>query len=164
MLIVRVMCSLSEAEKSVQFNLYSTTPEIEKVLSDIEVFLNDIPRPMQYDAELVSRELLSNAVQHGNGNNPDKMIIYSIYLFPSHDIVIEVRDEGPGFDYKSLNMNLPDTVKGVKGTGYKLINALSKEIKFNNTGNTIQVFIQSSERSKQWKKRKEAVLRASEQK
>lgn len=158
------MRSPSEAKKIMQFNLNSTPREIEAALSDIEAFLHTIPRSIQHDAELISRELLTNAMSHGNRDDPGKLIIYNIYLFAGMDIGIEVRDEGPGFDYHSLNMNLPERVKGVKGTGYKLINALSKEIKFNNTGNTVQVFISSSERSNQWKEKEEAVLGASEQK
>lgn len=54
-----------------------------------------------FELDFVMRELLNNAVEHGNGGNPDKMIVFEI---KTEDAILQVCvvDEGACFDGQAL--------------------------------------------------------------
>ncbi len=79
---------------------------------------------------IVLRELLANAVTHGNKGDPLKMVRGSISDLGQGRFQIEVRDEGEGFDHRAINMDLPEIPARVRRRGYILIKALSEQIEF----------------------------------
>ncbi len=79
---------------------------------------------------IVLRELLANAVTHGNGGDPLEIVRCSIGDLGQGRFRIEVRDEGEGFDHRAINMDLPEMPARVRRRGYILIKALSEKIDF----------------------------------
>ncbi len=82
-------------------------------------------------------EALSNAIKHGNANNPTKKVFVEFTIDESH-IQITICDEGPGFDPKKLpdptaeeNLELPN------GRGVMLIKAYMTEVSYNEKGNCV---------------------------
>ena len=82
-------------------------------------------------------EALSNAIKHGNANDPTKKVFVE-YTIDVKMIKITICDEGPGFDPKSLpdptaeeNLELPN------GRGVMLINAYMTEVTYNEKGNCV---------------------------
>lgn len=63
-------------------------------------FLNSDTTPEGHDVDfvlLLLREILLNAVEHGNRQKPDAYVDLSLFLKPD-ELKIEVSDEGPGFE------------------------------------------------------------------
>jgi serine/threonine-protein kinase RsbW len=49
----------------------------------------------------MAREILTNAVRHGNKNDESKTVYVSYYLWKDHMFRLIIEDEGTGFDYFS---------------------------------------------------------------
>ena len=106
----------------------------------------DIVRQMQCaegkeDAiELALAEALANAVVHGCGEDPSKIIECDVACDETHGMLIVVRDPGKGFDPATL----PSPVNGQQvfsdhGRGIYLINQLMDEVKFLKNGTEIHM-------------------------
>lgn len=54
---------------------------------------------------------------------------------------ITVEDEGIGFDYKRIDMELPRDPRHTRSRGYALIKALTEQIHFNDRGNRVSVVV-----------------------
>ncbi|MBT4640128.1 MAG: response regulator [Deltaproteobacteria bacterium] len=88
------------------------------------------------DLKMAIYESLSNAVEHGNSNQPDKNIFFKLNLRMDR-ITVHIKDEGTGFNaHKMLNQR--DTLKGLN-RGLNLIYHLMDEISFNTMGNEINL-------------------------
>ncbi|MBZ5705273.1 MAG: ATP-binding protein [Acidobacteriia bacterium] len=106
----------------------------------------DIVRQMQCaegkeDAiELALAEALANAVVHGCGEDPSKIIECDVACDETHGMLIVVRDPGKGFDPATL----PSPVNGQQvfsdhGRGIYLINQLMDEVRFLKNGTEIHM-------------------------
>ena len=101
----------------------------------------DIPEQELIDIGMVLRELLINALEHGNNRNVEKQILCTIELSKEFELKITVRDEGDGFNYRSLNMILPEVPCKNQRRGFPLINSISDRLEFNNKGNCITAYL-----------------------
>ena len=90
---------------------------------------------------VVVRELLSNAICHGNQNNAEKAVFIRMDRLKQDRIMIMVRDEGEGFDYRSISTQLPEEPGRQSRRGYALIYALTESVEFNKKGNQITAFV-----------------------
>ena len=90
--------------------------------------------------KVIVRELLNNAVRHGNHEIIEKTVTCSIEYLGARRFKIVVEDQGNGFNYGNINMDLPKNLDQIKRKGYALINAFSKRIEFNEKGNRISVY------------------------
>jgi anti-sigma regulatory factor (Ser/Thr protein kinase) len=90
--------------------------------------------------ELALQEALANAVRHGCKGDPTKHIQCVLTFSANHEIVIVVRDPGPGFDPTAV----PDPLSGdnmfkSSGRGVFLINQLMDEVAFSDGGRELQM-------------------------
>ena len=94
---------MAPLESQVHLEIGSRLENVELVQIAVEASLDQL----ELDDELSNssgtavREAVANAIEHGNGGDPDKQVQVTLGL-EGGDIVIEVRDEGPGFDPGSL--------------------------------------------------------------
>jgi len=92
------------------------------------------------DIELALTEALANAVVHGAGSDPSKVVECDVACNQEQGMLIVVRDPGPGFD----PANIPDPCAGENiyshhGRGIFLINQLMDEVKFHKNGTEIHM-------------------------
>jgi serine/threonine-protein kinase RsbW len=83
------------------------------------------------------REAAVNAARHGNGHDTSKRI-YVRYLITQDDAVVEVEDEGPGFD--PTDLPTPFVAGGTdrfKRMGLFLMCAYMDWVQFNTQGNRV---------------------------
>lgn len=90
-----------------------------------------------FHARLAIEEALANAVKHGNKHDPDKAV-YVTYDVNEQRMIVTVRDEGSGFDRRSL----PDPTDEANlerpgGRGVLLINSFVDSVKYNEIGNSV---------------------------
>ncbi len=88
------------------------------------------------DLKMAIYESLSNAVEHGNDNQPDKNVFFKLNLRMDR-ITVHIRDEGDGFDTYQM-MNDKEAFKGLN-RGLNLICHLMDEVSFNTKGNEINL-------------------------
>lgn len=86
-------------------------------------------------------EALANAMQYGNGGDPRKRVRVAVALDPSR-VVVEVRDEGEGFDPACVpDPTLPEFRERSGGRGIFLLHKLMDEVRFNECGNTVRLVL-----------------------
>ncbi len=90
--------------------------------------------------ELALSEALANAVVHGAGLDPAKLVECDVACDEQRGMLIVVRDPGPGFDPSQL----PDPCQGenifsTHGRGIYLINQLMDEVRFHKNGTEIHM-------------------------
>ena len=82
---------------------------------------------------LVVRELVMNAIVHGNGSNPSRVALIRVTPRAGY-FEVQVDDEGRGFDFASLILVLPDDPQTLSGRGLVLVHELSRDLKFERGG------------------------------
>jgi len=93
-----------------------------------------------HHVELALQEALSNAVRHGCQNDPTKHIQCVVTCDASGDVVIVVRDPGPGFDASTVpNPTEEANLFKPSGRGVFLINQLMDEVRFDDGGREIRM-------------------------
>jgi anti-sigma regulatory factor (Ser/Thr protein kinase) len=94
----------------------------------------------EYEIELALQEALANAIRHGCQDDPTKSVQCCVTYQDGGDVLIVVRDPGPGFDVTTV----PDPLDGTNlfkahGRGIFLINQLMDDVRFNDGGREIQM-------------------------
>ncbi len=119
-------------------SLPSSTSAVSQVLEAISCFARRCGSTGAWGLIIVSRELLMNAIVHGNRSDPRKEArILILSLGPDiYDIV--VRDEGAGFDYSVVRDAMGVCPAARQGSGYVLIEELADELEFAVKGSSVR--------------------------
>ena len=90
--------------------------------------------------QLALQEALANAIRHGCGGDGSKHVQCSVSCEESGDVVMVVRDPGPGFDPSAIADPLDATnLLKPSGRGIFLINELMDEVRFADGGREVQM-------------------------
>jgi anti-sigma regulatory factor (Ser/Thr protein kinase) len=94
----------------------------------------------EFEIELALQEALANAIRHGCQGDPTKFIQCVVTCEDPGDVLIVVRDPGPGFELAGVPNPLEGTnlLKG-SGRGIFLINQLMDEVRFADGGRELQM-------------------------
>ena len=116
-----------------------------KLIYVLDSIISEILREMEFDEEsreqvnLAVIEAGTNAIKHGNQNDPNKTAYFQFGVYPDK-ITIKVRDEGKGFEIEQVDDPLdPENLLRTNGRGIFLIQACMDEIEFNEIGNEISM-------------------------
>ena len=90
---------------------------------------------VMFEAVLLAREALSNAVKHGSDADPNKTVSFKACLDES-ELTMEIQDEGPGFDWKRALVQETSPTKD-SGRGLAIFVYYAQEVKFNKKGNKL---------------------------
>ena len=89
----------------------------------------------RFAVELLLREALNNAVIHGCHQNP-RLSFSCRLLISDRQVIIEVSDEGPGFDWRRKSGVSPDH-SAESGRGLPIYALYAQSTKFNDAGNCV---------------------------
>lgn len=99
------------------------------------------PRRLRLNFRVGLTEALANAMLYGNGRDSRKRVRLEARIEPG-EIVIEVTDEGPGFDPHGVSdPTLPANRLRPGGRGLFLIRQLMDQVEFNEKGNSIRMVL-----------------------
>lgn len=94
----------------------------------------------EFEVEMALREALANAIEHGCQGDPSKSIQCCVAGDESGDVLIVVRDPGPGFDPAQVpDPREGDSLLRDSGRGIHLINEFMDEVRFAEDGREIQM-------------------------
>ncbi len=106
-------------------------------------FLVEALRPREYSEKeffgvrLSLEEAIVNAIKHGNGEDPAKTVQIRYRATPRH-FVIEIQDEGAGFDPNSLPDAVdPENMERPSGRGVILMQHFMTWVRYNEAGNCV---------------------------
>jgi len=135
------MFEIDEQNDAIVFTLSSEMHLVDNVIKESQRFLRQFDITEFSGFKLILRELLNNAVEHGNYNISDRAVVCSLQRIGDKRFKVSVQDEGKGFDYGKLVMTLPEDPRQIRNRGYALVNAFSDQINFNDKGNRVSVYI-----------------------
>ncbi len=124
------------------FSISSRMEMIDRVLPVILDFIEEFGElgSTEY-VPLVIRELLCNAIEHGNGNDPVKVVSGTIEKIEKCRYKITVTDEGEGCTLDDISYSSsPDPVNG-RSMGFSIINNFCDEILFAEGMSSITVYM-----------------------
>jgi len=94
----------------------------------------------EFEVETALREALANAIRHGCQNDASKSVQCCVTCEESGEIVIVVRDPGPGFEPAAVDSPVVgSSLLSDHGRGIYLINQFMDEVKFESEGREIQM-------------------------
>lgn len=118
--------------KSIKISIPSLIENIQVIESFIDNAKEDfaINDDMYGNIMISVTECISNAIIHGNQNDPQKMVHLELQTTPGLLLCV-VEDEGAGFDFGSLaDPTEPENIEKIGGRGIFLMRNLSDEVKF----------------------------------
>jgi serine/threonine-protein kinase RsbW len=97
------------------------------------------PQSDRFAIQMGLEEALTNAIKHGNQNNPRKFITLEVQVDPQ-EIRIGVADEGPGFPHARVrDPTRKSNRKRESGRGVALIRFFMDEVHYNESGNQLEM-------------------------
>lgn len=97
----------------------------------------DLNSQVQENMVLALSEAATNAIVHGNKNDPNKKVTVKIFA-DGEKVLAEVHDEGSGFDPSSLPDPLSEeNLLKQGGRGVFLIEQFADSVEFQNEGSTV---------------------------
>ena len=91
-----------------------------------------------FELNVVLRELLTNAVRHGNKNDPDKKVKCWL-TFEKSDFKFTIKDEGKGF-IPSKEMDQKSCELTPHGMGLTIITSLGYNMEYNENDKSLKVY------------------------
>ena len=123
-------------EDSTCNNLKNLSEIVRKLIDKLSIFLKN--EDILYDIKLIISELAVNGLEHGNSLDLSKKLYLSIY-FDDKKIIIKVKDQGEGFDYRvkdSLVSNCESS-----GRGFFIVERLVDSLKVNNNEIVAELYL-----------------------
>jgi serine/threonine-protein kinase RsbW len=130
---------MPSGSQDVHLEIHSTI----EALDLVQVVTEHIARRLGFDEEslhwtsMAVRESVVNAITHGNGSDPAKIVFIEYSATPDSDpaaFVISVRDQGSGFDPDTLKNPLtPENIFSPSGRGVFLIRQFMDEVSMRRT-------------------------------
>ena len=112
---------------------------IDEVCKTVTRFLESKQKgidPHLFAINLVLREGLTNAVRHGNQNDPEKLVDFQMEIEEAKVIFLRIEDQGEGFDWKKQqNSGLPEEAD--HGRGIPIMESYFTRYSYNQKGNLL---------------------------
>lgn len=140
------MFEVNENTDNIQFSFDSKIIYVNRVIEESHIFFHqlDIDTSELSNLNLVLRELVNNAVEHGNKSNEEKTVACTVTHLGNKRFKIDVEDQGDGFQHNMIDWEIPLDPRQTRNRGFALINTFSDQIKFNDKGNRVTVFMNLS--------------------
>jgi anti-sigma regulatory factor (Ser/Thr protein kinase) len=131
-------------EKSIKFMLASDISLVHPIVQISEQFVQECGCNDESKVSLVLRELLTNAIAHGNRNVLARNVNCSVDQVDDGSFRVVVEDEGEGFDFQSLDTTIPDDPRAMHRRGYVLVRNVCSQVEFNDCGNCITAYVSNA--------------------
>ncbi|MEZ4798991.1 MAG: ATP-binding protein [Flavobacteriales bacterium] len=128
------MAYMSAHQRTIQFpSVIDNITLVEKMID--QVFAEYRLKEDFYGELLIAMtEAVNNAIVHGNKLDPSKQVRVTFDI-DGENVMFEVEDEGPGFDYNNLpDPTAPENIEKPHGRGVFLMRNLADECEFEDDG------------------------------
>jgi serine/threonine-protein kinase RsbW len=118
----------------------STFDALEKAVDELVELAREVKCNEKHleQVELALREALTNAIIHGNRQDPNKKVMVRCFCQPHRGLLVSVDDEGSGFDPKQV----PDPTQAERllethGRGLFLMRRLVDRVRISRSGRRV---------------------------
>ncbi len=132
-------------ERLLQFEMASERPAvgpaIEQILSAVKHVR--LSQDRLSDLAVALAEALSNAAIHGNKLNPERKVQVRVAVLPGSRAVIEVQDDGSGFDHARVSDPTdPERLLTPGGRGVFLMRQLVDRLEYERNGTLVRLTVE----------------------
>ena len=128
-----------ESKDTLHIRFSSYFEYIDEVCKTVTNFLTSRQEgvaPHMFATNLVLREGLTNAVRHGNQNDPKKLVDFQLEIDGTKFILLKIEDQGEGFDWKKQQISdLPGEAD--HGRGIPIMKTYFTRYSYNKKGNLL---------------------------
>lgn len=136
------MFSMNEQSDNWSCEFSSEMYQIDRCIAGLRCFINSGNDGIATTKiEQAVRELLLNAVEHGNKNDPCKHIKCCALRINKDLFSVTVDDDGSGFDVTAIDFTKPANLDAIRHRGLPMINAIVDTINFNNNGASVTILV-----------------------
>ncbi len=118
----------------------STLDSIDRVAEEVKILLADSGLTAHsFGVRIVMREGLTNAVRHGNKNDPAKLVRFEMVI-QKDLLTMIIEDQGEGFDWEAVKATScyePEEAPLDHGRGFPIIDEYFDGYRYNNKGNVL---------------------------
>jgi len=139
------MLTTYQEDDYIEYKFSSEIKMVNKIIKEVRSYLESYDVDEYANIILILRELINNAIEHGNKQKKDRIVSVNISLLDDKRFKIVVSDEGDGFDYNNINYRMSDDPTQIRNRGLCLVNSFADEMEFNSYGNMITVYVTASE-------------------
>ena len=94
----------------------------------------------ELNIEVALREALTNAIVHGNHQNPEKRVYVTLRCSEDGEVSITIRDQGQGFDDRAVpDPTAKENMLSPHGRGIYLMQVLMDEVRFEEGGTVVNM-------------------------
>lgn len=130
--------------------LLSTLQEVDPICLTVRTLLKDHGlNDVAFYVELLAHEFMNNAIIHGNKQNTDKKVIFEIKIGRKW-ILIQISDEGAGFDWRHKKKSLELSSTATSGRGLAIAAAYADRMVYNRIGNSVRIWINKRKKGGQY--------------
>jgi serine/threonine-protein kinase RsbW len=136
------LSAFAEVQQSFPSRVSAISPFVDQLMQFLKPLIDNFRNDdeTELDIEIAVREAISNAVVHGNHENPQKRVHVDCRCTTDGEVLITVRDEGEGFDGRAL----PDPTDKANlllthGRGLHFMQALMDEVGFEDNGRIVRM-------------------------
>ena len=138
------MFTIEEKRNKIAVRFSSEPVLVHQIIREFDIFMDKYDFDENINTNLVLRELLKNAISHGNHDDKAKKVHCELEITSDDNLKITVEDEGAGFDHQNLNLELPNDARFLSRRGLIIVNALSDNLEFNDEGNRVTALLDLS--------------------
>ncbi len=116
------------------------------VIHRVENIVDQIKNELEFKEDVYGNvmvavtEAVNNSIIHGNKGDESKKVFVEFEMKHQYRLIIRVRDEGEGFDPKSLaDPTAPENLENIGGRGVFLMEHLSDQMSFAEDGKTVEM-------------------------
>ena len=133
--------------ETMENGLYSLQlPSNHESVAVLENFVDDLVSHLHIGDDVYANlmtclnEAITNAIFHGNKQNPDKKVYINLEVINQKRLIFNVADEGAGFDFNDI----PDptdeaNLEKLTGRGVYIMKKLADQCIFNTLGNEVEL-------------------------
>ena len=138
---------MNNLTENIESGLYSLQlPSNQESVVVLENFVDDLVGKLHIVDDVYANlmtclnEAITNAIFHGNKQNPDKKVYINLEVVNQKRLIFTVADEGAGFDFNDL----PDpteeaNLEKLTGRGVYIMKKLADQCIFNTLGNEVEL-------------------------
>lgn len=134
------MFQAAEDQGTITFTLSSEAALVDRVVAASKDYFAQFSVTHFADVTIVLRELLINAIEHGNGKDRVKTVTCKIANLGATRFQISIEDQGAGFAHATLDFTMPKAGE-TRSRGLPLVNSCCDELEFNDAGNRVTAYL-----------------------
>ena len=132
---------IERSEKTIRLEMPSDIRLVDQVMDEVKEFVRSKGVERAPGLGLILRELVNNAVEHGNGNEQSKLVTVLVEELAPMRFKAQVRDQGEGFDHEGLDLRLTEDPNQERSRGLPMVNAYADQLEFADEGREVTAYM-----------------------